>query len=62
MVSVQAFYAPDIELGERHFSVAKGYVVPSGVTSGLDGLLGVRALRFRTIGYDRPRAVMYLQE
>ena len=61
MVSVRLFYAADIELGGRHFSVAKGYVVPGAIASGLDGLLGVRALSFRAIGYDQSRAVMYLR-
>jgi len=61
-VPVQAFYAPDIVLGDQHFTVKRGYFVSGNSESNFDGLLGVRALGFRAIAYNREREAIYLQK
>lgn len=59
---VQIFFAPDILLGKRHFTVEKAYFIPGSADPAFDGLLGVRALGFRVISYDRKRGTLYLQK
>jgi hypothetical protein len=58
---IQEFSAPDIILGGQHFSKGTAYLVPGGADPVFDGLLGVRALGFRILSYDRARATLYLQ-
>ena len=59
---VQVFSAPDILLGGQHFSEDRAYFVPEGAHPAFDGLLGVRALGFRALSYDRESATIYLQK
>jgi hypothetical protein len=59
---MEAFYAPDVVLGEQHFSVKKGYLISGSSEANFDGLLGVRALGFRAIAYSREHAALYLQK
>lgn len=61
-VDVLVFFRPDIVLGEQHYSVEKAYFVSGKDDPGFDGLLGVRALGFRAIAYNREREVLYLQK
>ena len=61
-VPVQAFYGPDIALGDRHFTVKKAYLVSGNSEANFDGLLGVRALGFRAIVYNREHQAIYLQK
>ncbi len=58
---VQKFSAPDISLGEKHFSKGTAYFAPGSADPVFDGLLGVRALGFRSLSYDRASATIYLQ-
>jgi aspartyl protease len=59
---VQVFSAPDIILGEQHFSNERGYLVPGSKDPVFDGLLGVRALGFRGLSYDQACGTLYLQK
>jgi hypothetical protein len=59
---VQVFSAPDIILGEQHFSNERAYVVPGSKDPVFDGLLGLRALGFRGLSYDQARGTLYLQK
>lgn len=59
---VQIFFAPDILLGEHHFTVEKAYFIPGSADPAFDGLLGVRALGFCSIIYDQKRGTLYLQK
>jgi hypothetical protein len=61
-VPVQALYGPDIVLGDRHFTVKKAYLVSGNSEPNFDGLLGVRALGFRAIIYNREHEAIYLQK
>jgi hypothetical protein len=61
-VQVEAFFSPDIVLGGQHFTVKKGYFVPGNSEPNFDGLLGVRALGFRALAYNREREAVYLQK
>jgi len=61
-VPVQVFYAPDIVLGDQHFNVQKAYFISGSPEPGFDGLLGVRALGFRALAYNREREAIYLQK
>ena len=58
---IQEFAAPEIVLGAQHFTKYRAYLVPGGADPVFDGLLGVRALGFRSLSYDRARGTMYLQ-
>jgi hypothetical protein len=58
---IQEFSAPDIVLGGQHFSKDVAYLVPDAADPVFDGLLGVRALGFRSLSYDRARETIYLQ-
>src|SRR5262249_42669493 len=61
-LQVQEFSAPDIILGEHHFCKDQAYLVPEASDPVFDGLLGVRALGFRTLSYDQPHRTIYLQK
>lgn len=61
-MGVKVFYAPDIVLDEKHFTVEKAYFVPGDANPGFDGLIGVRALGFRALAYSRARGAIYLQK
>ncbi len=61
-VGVRILHAPDIMIGEQQFHIARAYIVLSGDSTGFDGLLGVRALGFRAIAFNRERELMYLQK
>jgi hypothetical protein len=58
---IQEFSAPNIILGGQHFTKYRAYIVPGGSDPVFDGLLGVRALGFRSLSYDRARGTIYLQ-
>jgi hypothetical protein len=58
---IQELAAPEIVLGGQHFTKYRGYLVPGGADPVFDGLLGVRALGFRSLSYDRARGTIYLQ-
>lgn len=59
---VQVFSAANIILGGQHFSDDRAYFVPGNADPEFDGLLGVRALGFRGLSYDRASRTIYLQE
>jgi hypothetical protein len=59
---VQVFSAPDIFLGGKHFSNDRAYFVPGIADPSFDGLLGVRALGFRSLSYDQTCETIYLQK
>jgi Aspartyl protease len=61
-MEVQVFFAPDIVFGGKHFALEKAYFIPGGSHPAFDGILGVRALGFRAIAYDRARTAIYLQK
>ena len=61
-VRVQVFSTPDIAIGEVHFSEDRAYFIPGSTDPEFDGLLGVRALGFHGISYDRTRGMVYLQQ
>ena len=60
-VRLQKFSAPDISLGGKHFSKGTAYFVPGSADPVFDGLLGIRALGFRSLSYDRACGTIYLQ-
>ena len=57
---VQVFSAPDIIVGEKHFSNERAYLVPGSTDPLFDGLLGVRALGLRSFSYDQACETIYL--
>ena len=57
---VQVFSAPDIIVGEQHFSNERAYLVPGSTDPLFDGLLGVRALGFRCVSFDQACETIYL--
>jgi hypothetical protein len=59
---LQIFSAPDILLGGQHFSKDEAYVVPGITDPGFDGMLGVRALGFRALSYDRASETIFLEK
>jgi hypothetical protein len=59
---VQVFSAPDIILGEQHFSSERAYLVPGSTDPLYDGLMGVRALGLRGLSYDQACGTIYLQK
>jgi predicted aspartyl protease len=61
-MDVQVFFAPELVFGGKHFSVEKAYFIPGGSYPTFDGIMGVRALGFRAISFDRARAAIYLQK
>ena len=61
-IYVQVFSAANIFLGGRHFSVDRAYFVPGSADPAFDGLLGVRALGFRSVSYDQATGTIYLQK
>jgi hypothetical protein len=61
-MEVQVFFAPDIALGGKHFTLEKAYFIPDASYPAFDGILGVRALGFRAIAYDQARAALFLQK
>jgi hypothetical protein len=58
---LQIFSAPDILLGGAHFSKEKAYVVPGSTDPVFDGVLGVRALGFRSLSYDQLSQTIFLE-
>jgi Aspartyl protease len=56
------FSADDILLGGQHFSKDNAYFIPDTADQQFDGLLGVRALGFRAVSYDRTQQMIYLQK
>jgi hypothetical protein len=60
-MNIQVFSAPDISFGGQHFSDDRAYLVPGNADPQFDGLLGVRALGFNGISYDRASGMLYLQ-
>jgi hypothetical protein len=60
-VGVEVFFAPDIVLDQQHFTVERAYFLPGSASASFDGLLGVRALGFRALTYDRTRGAIYLE-
>jgi hypothetical protein len=58
--TIQAFAPADIVIAGQHFPQKKAYFVPGRVDPQFDGLLGVRALGFRAISFNRERMTMYL--
>ena len=61
-IYVQAFSAANIVLGGRQFSVDRAYFVPGSADPAFDGLLGVRALGFRSLSYDQATGTLFLQK
>jgi len=59
---VQEFSSPDILFGGQHFSQDRAYFVPESADPVFDGLLGVRALGFRSLSYDKESGTLYLQK
>jgi predicted aspartyl protease len=60
-IRVQKFSAADISMGGKHISTSMAYVVPGSADPVFDGLLGVRALGFRSLSYDRALGTIYLE-
>jgi predicted aspartyl protease len=58
---LQKFSASDIELGDKKFSSDDVYFVPGKTDPAFDGLLGVRAIGFRRVSYDRVCETIYLE-
>jgi len=61
-MQIEVFSAPDIVFGGRHFSDDRAYFVPGNADPAFDGLLGVRALGFRSLSYDQPSGTIFLQK
>lgn len=61
-IEVQVLLAPDISLGGQHFALKRAYFIRGGTDPAFDGFLGVRALGFRAVAYDRVRSMLYLQK
>jgi predicted aspartyl protease len=61
-MELRVFSAPDIRFGEQHFSKDQAYWVPGAADPLFDGLLGVRALGFQGVAYDRASGTVYLQK
>jgi predicted aspartyl protease len=61
-MEVQVFFTPDIAFGGKHFTLEKAYFIPDAAYPAFDGILGVRALGFRAIAYDRSRSAIFLQK
>lgn len=61
-IYLQVFSAADIVLGGQHFSVDRAYFVPGSADPAFDGLLGVRALGFRSLSYDQATGTIFLQK
>jgi predicted aspartyl protease len=59
---VQVFSAANIALGGQQFSADRAYFVPGNADPVFDGLLGIRALGFRALFYDRECETVYLQK
>ena len=59
---VRKFSAPEITFGGDRFTSDQAYFIPGGADPEFDGLLGVRALGFRGISFDRASATVYLQK
>ena len=59
---VQLFSATDIILGGQHFRDDMANFLPGSADPAFDGLLGVRALGFRALSYDKASKTIYLQK
>jgi predicted aspartyl protease len=54
--------APDIVIGGKRFSKDHVYVVPGSSDPAFDALLGVRALGFRALSFDRESQTIFLEK
>lgn len=54
--------APDIVIGGKRFSKDRVYVVPGSADPAFDALLGVRALGFRSVSFDRESQTIFLEK
>ena len=61
-MNLQVFSAAEIILGGRLFGVNRAYFLPGSADPVFDGLLGVRALGFRSLSFDQESATIYLQK
>ena len=61
-MKVQVFSATEIILGGQRFGVHRAYFLPGSADPVFDGLLGVRALGFRSLSFDQASATIYLQK
>ena len=61
-MNIQVFSAAEIILGGQRFDVDRAYFVPGSADPVFDGLLGVRALGFRSLSFDQESATIYLQK
>jgi len=61
-LSVQELPPAEIVLAGKKFSRAKAYWVPGSDASNFDGLLGVRALGFRSISFDSEHRTIHLSQ
>lgn len=61
-MNVQVFSAAEIILGGQRFGVHRAYFLPGRADPVFDGLLGVRALGFRSLSFDQASSTIYLQK
>jgi hypothetical protein len=61
-LTVQELPSAEVVLAGKKFSGAKAYWVPGSDTSDFDGLLGVRALGFRSLSYDSEHRTIHLSQ
>jgi hypothetical protein len=61
-LSVQELPPAEIVVAGKRFSRAKAYWVPGSDTSDFDGLLGVRALGFRSLSFDSEHRTIHLSQ
>jgi hypothetical protein len=61
-LSVQELPSAEIVLAGKKFSRAKAYWVPGSDASDFDGLLGVRALGFRSFSFDSEHRTIHLAQ
>jgi predicted aspartyl protease len=62
VMRTQVLFGKNMALGTEHFNLRKVYVLPGNRDPEFDGLLGVRALGFRVVAYNRASATMFLQK
>lgn len=61
-INVQEFSPAEIILGGQRFGANRAYFLPGSADPVFDGLLGVRALGFRSLSFDQASATIYLQK